>query len=30
MAMNKVDFFCRAFAALTDVTPLRWQERLYQ
>jgi CRISPR-associated endonuclease/helicase Cas3 len=30
IAMNASDFFCRAFAALTDVTPLRWQERLYQ
>jgi CRISPR-associated endonuclease/helicase Cas3 len=30
VAMNELNFFCRAFAALTDVTPLRWQERLYQ
>lgn len=28
--MSELDFFCHAFSALTDLTPLRWQKRLYQ
>jgi CRISPR-associated endonuclease/helicase Cas3 len=28
--MSELEFFREAFSALTDVTPFRWQERLYQ